>query len=372
MGKILKPTKNEIIIDSLASESLVKSEELIKAHNINTDEWTITKALVNKWDVLKKDDKTGVVAPVPMHQTKLTLEKNTSKAYYDQIRKEFLEEAKKISPIVKKKPSTVASNEGHLLEINLFDFHFGKMSWHEETGANFDTKIAKELFSTAISEIINKSKGYKIDKILFPIGNDFFNSDYAHPFNKTTNGTPQEEDLRWQRTFREGRELLVESINKLTEIAPVDVIVIPGNHDFEKSFYLGDSLEGWFHNNPNVNINNLASPRKYYQYHNVLLGFTHGNNEKVTTLPIIMAQECSEMWASSKFREFHLGHIHHKKEIKYQSVGENAGVIIRYMSSLTATDSWHHKKGYIGSNRTAEAYIYGKENGLQAQLFFNL
>ena len=370
MAKKLK-LKEELILDSKPTEyKITTADDLINIHNIPLEEWTVTKKLLNKWDIIKKDEE-GKTQVVPMFQTKVTLEKNISKTFYNQLREEFIESIKKLSPNVKFKYNKLPE-DGCLFEVNLFDFHFGKLSWHEETGFNFDTKIAKSLFEEALEGLMQKASKYKIDKILFPIGNDFFNSDYAHPYNKTTNGTPQEEDLRWQRTFREGRELLVQSINKLSTIAPVDVIIIPGNHDFEKSFYLGDSLEGWFSNNENININNSASPRKYYTYHKNLIGFSHGNNENMNDIPIIMPQECAKEWANVKYKEFHVGHLHHKKEIKYIDVNEKTGITIRYMSSITAADSWHHRNGYVGSQRSAEGYIWSKENGLEAHIFHNI
>ena len=358
--------KNNLKISSTPSIFPINAEELLKKYKVDLNQWTIKNKSLNSWNVLQKN---GVKT---LFQTKVDLEKNYSRELYNQIRNEFIEFSKKI-----KKPFTINPKKPNktpkkLLEINLFDFHFGKMSWNEETGYNFDTKIASNNFENAIDNLILKVKHYNIDKILFPIGNDFFNSDYSHPYNRTTNGTPQEEDLRWQKTFREGRELLIKSINKLLEIAPVDILIIPGNHDYEKTFYLGDSLTGWFNTNPNVNINNSANPRKYYKYNNVLLGFTHGNNEKVESLPLIMSQECSNDWGNTKYREFHLGHYHHKKSISYNQIHENNGVNIKYFSSISPADSWHHKKGFIGSNKQAEALIWDEKDGLEAQIYYNI
>lgn len=358
------------VIDSLPLERILTAEQLLEIHNISLDEWNVDKQIINKWDVGAKGPDGNIVV-TPLFQVKVFLSKKQILSDYRNIREEFIQDIQKLSPVVPlaKSKSTPGSN---LLQINIFDLHFGKMAWAEETGYNYDTKIASELFINALSELVHRSKGYDIDRILLPVGNDFFNSDYSHPFNKTTNGTPQEEDLRWQKTFREGRQLLIKGINMLSQIAPVDVVIVPGNHDFERCFYLGDSLEGWFHNNENVTVDNKANPRKYYNYGLSLIGLTHGNNEKVQDLPLIMANECPELWSKTKFREFHLGHWHHKKEIKYKSTDEYNGTTIRYMSSLCATDSWHHKKGYITSKRTADAYIWDKEKGLVANLVFNI
>ncbi len=83
-----------------------------------------------------------------------------------------------------------------------------------------------------------------------------------------------------------------------------------------------------------------------------------------------MAHEKPHDWALSKYREFHLGHEHRKKEIKYKSTEEYQGVIIRYMNSLSATDSWHHKKGYIGAKKSAEAMLWDGNKGLKGNLYF--
>ena len=41
---------------------------------------------------------------------------------------------------------------------------------------------------------------------------------------------------------------MVTAIDYLKEIAPVDVVVISGNHDYERMFYAGDVIAGWYRN----------------------------------------------------------------------------------------------------------------------------
>jgi hypothetical protein len=162
---------------------------------------------------------------------------------------------------------------------------------------------------------------------------------------------------------------------------PVDVIVIPGNHDFERSFYMGAYLEAWFNNDLQVNVNNGASPRKYYKVGKVLLGFTHGGEEKEDALPLLMASdiESKPMWSETVYHEWHLGHIHRKKDIKFNVLldkarltTEDLGVTVRYLSSLTGTEEWHHKKGFVGCIKAGEAFVWNEEIGLIAHLNSNL
>ena len=51
-------------------------------------------------------------------------------------------------------------------------------------------------------------------------------------------GTRQDADSRFSRIFRDGRKLLVEAIEYLKTIAPVDVLVVVGNHDSNSMFHL--------------------------------------------------------------------------------------------------------------------------------------
>ena len=156
-------------------------------------------------------------------------------------------------------------------------------------------------------------------------------------------------------------------------------MVIPGNHDFERSYYMGSVLSAWFSQDSTVNINNHASPRKYYRFGNVLLGLTHGSEEKEASLPMLMATdiESKPMWSETKFHEWHLGHIHRKRTVKYEinksrPLNEDLGVTIRYMSSLTGTEEWHHKKGFVGATKAADGFIWNHEHGLMAHLNTNI
>jgi hypothetical protein len=361
---------NQKVITSDITDRVVTVEKLLEIYNIDLEIWEIEKQIINTWEVGAKGPDSKITT-TPLFQVKLWLKKKQVLFELHTVRREFLEDLKKLSPQV---PSNFRKQpqEGKLLEITVFDLHFGKVAWHEEVGENYNIEIATQRFNDCIDYFIDLYKGTSLDRILLPISNDFFNSDRSHPFNSTTSGTPQEEDTRWQNTFRKGRELLITNIQKLSKIAPVEVKVVPGNHDYERSFYLGDSLEGWFHNDQNVDIDNSPSPRKYFSYGKNLIGFTHGNNEKLADLPMIMAQENPTAWAMSYYREFHLGHLHHKKEGRFNATNELQGVMVRHMSSLSGTDSWHHKKGYVGARKSAEAFLWDKEKGLLNQSYFNI
>lgn len=355
-------------------------EELLNRCNVDAESWNVKDYTVNKWDVTSF--KSINPKTIENFQVKARLEKN--KTVFDS--KLILDGVKQLINTYEFPKSDLSLNqsnfnidhtENNLFEIPLFDLHLGKLAWAGETGENYDTTIATARFLNTIKKLIQRANGFNYNKVLFPIGSDFFNSDNLN--NTTTKGTPQDEDLRWQKTFMVGVKLIVDAINILKQTGrSVDVIVIPGNHDFERSFYLGITIESWFRNDQSVKIFNSASPRKYYEFGDVLLGFTHGDSEKESSLPLIMAGEAKEIWGRTKFREFHLGHIHRKRNIKYsfvepnKTVAEDLGVTIRYMPSLTGTEEWHHRKGFIGQLKGGEGYVWNDKAGLIATVNSNV
>ena len=357
-------------------------EELLAATKVDTDVWKVMSHIVNKWDVTMKVLEFGEWVPRTYQnwQVKARLERDMTVVKERIIGEIFQEMIKDYEPPVYDwmPDKQVNNKEQNLLEISIFDLHIGKLAWGGETFENYDVKIARKRFLTSIEKLMQNAGGFNYERILFPVGNDFFNSDTME--NTTTKGTQQDEDLRWQKTFDVGTRLLVDAINLMKQAGvPIDVVVIPGNHDFERSYYLGSFLSAWFKDDPTVDIDNHASPRKYYNYGNLLLGFTHGSEEKEASLPLLMATDISSkpLWSKTKFHEWHLGHIHRKRTVQYdinksRLLNEDLGVTIRYLSSLTGTEEWHHKKGYVGSTKAADGFVWNFDFGLVAHLNTNL
>lgn len=365
---------------SYSSDHIKTLDELLKESEVDTRIWKVKSHIVNKWDVTLINKNSGNPETIQNFQVKAILEKNIEESrniLASEVFKKMLLNYE--APILYVPTSDVTDNlENNLLEISLFDLHIGKLAWHGETGENYDVKIASRRFMEAINKLINQASSFKFNRVLFPIGNDFFNSDNLN--NTTTHGTPQEEDLRWKNSFSVGVKLLVDAIILLKQTGvPVDVLVIPGNHDFERSYYMGSYLDAWFRDDAQVNINNGASPRKYYKFGKVLLGFTHGSEEKETSLPMLMATDIDSkpVWSETVFHEWHLGHQHRKKGFKYTvnrdtMFNEEFGVIVRYLSSLTGTEEWHHRKGFLGSAKAGEAFIWNSSYGMKAHLNVNI
>lgn len=356
---------------SFRTTRVIKSlDDALEEANVDLSVWEVANWRFNVWEGPTSSDAGQDV--VKYYQVKISFKKkDVDKLDYVQMSETLLPMLSKAAPAYKAvKYETNELKRGVMVEFCAYDLHYGKLCWAPESGENFDSTIARERLGAAVSSSFNAVSPYNIDKILFVVGNDYFNSDNA---NQTTHaGTPQTDDHRWQKVFAGGVALLVETIDYMAQFAPVEVMVIQGNHDWERIFYAGTVLEARYANCEYVNVNNIPTPRKYYKYGKNLLGFTHGNNEKVNDLPMIMAQEASADWAATRYREFHLGHLHHNETKTWISDKDYIGVKVRRMRSLTSNDAWHNMKGYVGQTQSAETYVWDKEYGLVSVHYHNI
>jgi hypothetical protein len=360
---------NNATLEIVSKKQIKTLEELIEVAQIDTDTWEIERYVCNKWEVAGFDKHSKTFTVQELWQVKAIMKKRVDAILLRDIGAEIISEMKKHSTVVKKRP-VKSSIDSCLCEVDLFDPHIGKLAWGMESGEDYDIKIASERYTRALEEIIDRSAPFKKERFLLPLTGDFFNVNSSTA--ATFAGTPQSEDSRWKKTFRTGWNLLKDSIETLSQIAPVTVIVVVGNHDTESLFYAGEVLSGVFANNKNITIDNSPKVRKYYRYGVNLTGFTHGSDEKLEQLPMIMANEAKSDYAETLYREFHVGHFHSKREYRFLSTKEDRGVTVRVIRSLSSVDEWHYKKGYIGAIKTGEAFITHKTEGLIANLSVNL
>ena len=258
------------------------------------------------------------------------------------------------APILKEykhKPSSL------MLEAGMYEPHFGKHAWEDETlEENYDIKIAEETYRSVIDDLLGKINSYNMgfESILFPIGQDFFHIDNKD--ETTTKGTHVDTDGRWQKIYEAGVSCLVWAIENLRRLAPVHVIYVPGNHDEMLSFFATLHIDAYFRDTDSVTVDTSPAPRKYHRYGQNLIGFSHGKEGK--RIDKLMQVEAAQDWGETRFREFHLGDLHH------ESVREDGGIIFRRISTITATDAWHAEQGYKGAVRKAQAFVWDKEHGL--------
>jgi hypothetical protein len=314
--------------------------------------YQVERMLVNKWGAPGRESK----------QIKVWLKTDADEFALAEKLRARLEE----NPAVLRRPDL---EPGELFAVlSLPDLHVGMLAWHRETGENYDTEIALGRMKAAAASLLSRLSGLKVSEIVFPIGNDIFHAD-THE-NTTTAGTRVDVDSRWQRAFQMVAEALIKGpVSWAAEIAPVRIVVVPGNHDYQRAFYLGEVMR-WYYQGRGlpVEVDNAPRLRKYYRRGNVLLGFTHGAWVKPNQLPLIMATEAPQDWAGSAWREWLLGHYHRKREMAWNSTEEVGGVRLRVLPSLASPDAWHYQQGFVGGIREGTLSLYSN-HGLWADYY---
>lgn len=344
-------------------------QELVEFFRIDQAEWEVERWIANQWQQGAVID--GEVVVTPLYQVKAWLRRKTSAIA---ARSDIAEAVESAERAMKKKPwpiirrSRRKKSDDALLVLGVMDPHFGKLCWGRETGwQDYDVHIARELVIKAVADLIEQASAmpYGIGQVLLPLGNDFFHVDNG--MNQTTAGTPQDVDGRRQRSYQAGRRVVMEMIASLREIAPVHVAIVPGNHDEESMFALGDALDLVFEGCREVTIDNSPALTKYFEFGENLIGLNHGKDIRPIRLPGVMAAERREAWGRTRWREWLIGHWHAKGEAMFVPVAEDQGVRVRTIPSLTPPDAWHARKGYVGNVRAAEALVYHPRAGYRAQ-----
>jgi hypothetical protein len=254
---------------------------------------------------------------------------------------------------------TIKSTDTHLLVIDIADLHIGKLATAFETGEDYNSQIAVKRAKDGLQGILDKAKGFDIDKVLFVAGNDILHTDNTK--RSTTGGTPQDTDGMWYENFIMAKNLYIDLLEQLMSFAEVEVVYNPSNHDLTHGFFLMQLIEAHF-SNSSIRFNVDLKHRKAFRYGSNLIGTTHGDGAKIENLPLLLATEFPILWSKTKHRYIYSHHIHHKTSKDF------IGVTFETLRSPSGSDSWHQKMGYTGVPKAVEGYVHHKEFGQVARI----
>lgn len=334
-------------LKGLEPEKLQDEKFLLTVHGFDPESFEIAYAKNSVYEIQLKG---GIVETC--FSSKITVKKRDCIVSPETITKHLEEFDRKYITTKKLNPRKV--NGKYLLEFPLCDAHIGKYAMEFEVGKPCNFGVIEKRILQGVEDLISDISHLPIGKVLFVFGNDYFHFDYDR---KTVHGTMQDTDMKIKQMYLKGIEVLIKVIDRLSEVADVDVLWVPGNHDFTIGFYALRELMSWYRKDENVNIIEDYTSRKYYKFGKVLLGFTHGSEES-KRIETLMQEEACKDWGLTDWHEWHLGHLHS------ESVKETHGLFIRRVSSLTPPDEWHKISGY-NSKEKAQAFIWDRQKGLK-------
>lgn len=365
--RLITTETNEVVGDqwtiTLPKTRISSLEELLEHCKVDQRVWAVERWVCNAYQMgvgTGPADKREVIVQ-PLYQVKATLRRKVNVALAIEEIERLKAEAVAYMPVIRPVVHTTQRSQ-NLLELLLPDLHLGKLAHSRETGGpNYDLKIAEEVYRRAVDTLLSRVRHYNLDRIVLGVGNDLLQADNSK--GTTWSGTQVDTDSRYCKVYTTARKMLTDTIEQLRQIAPVDVKMVPGNHDTASTFCLGDSLFCWFSRYSDVHVDNEPTMHKIVEWGDVFLALIHGHLGKRADFGIWMASTFPEIFGRTKFREIHTGHRHQS------ALEEKYGIRVRTFASLSAADEWHASNLLTGNLRTAEALVFNKTEGLVGQFY---
>tara|TARA_R110000823_G_scaffold72747_4_gene167417 strand:- start:833 stop:2020 length:1188 start_codon:yes stop_codon:yes gene_type:complete len=243
----------------------------------------------------------------------------------------------------KAKPKEKKFSTDLLPTIIIGDAHFGMRADARETKArDYDTKIASTDMLGAIDYLVEAAPPSE-QCLLVNVG-DFIHANGSG--GTTFSGTKLDVDTRIEVVLETAAQTFLFSIDKLlAKHKNVNVIMARGNHDSDTAIALALILKFYYSKEPRVTI---LDPHGFFhtlQFGKTLLAIHHGDKVKATKLGAILPRMLPEQWASTNYRKWLLGHVHHQNVIETDN-----GVICEAFSTLAPPDSWHAGAGYSAAS----------------------
>lgn len=354
------------------TDRITTLDQLLKACEVDLDTWEVEKCEINKYEMGRKHtlkslefnegkisgylEDSGTLSIQPMVSVKVWLKRRPEKIF-EEVIEQAIERLKNYSPVYTSSyvPQT---KRGFLFSPQFYDPHFNNLSVDE---SHTVVKAADE-FKHTVDLMVSKAQtfGMNIDRVLLPIGHDALHSDNLQ--GTTTKGTQQELAGNQRTAVDYMCQAYVHLIERFAEIAPVDVEIVPGNHDRFVTYFLGKYLEVWFRQHSDVSVDSSQGSRKYYRYGKTMICMEHGDRISPRDMIGVMATESPEYFSSTTWREVWRGHLHTDKTL-FSPITEQYGVTVRYMPALAKTNEWHSLMGYVGNHRAAEGMFYHISEG---------
>ncbi|MBX4941196.1 helix-turn-helix domain-containing protein [Rhizobium binae] len=245
-----------------------------------------------------------------------------------------------------------ASVEADLLnQFVVTDSHFGMLAWREETGADYDLRIAEQLlldwFSAAIATAPQAHTA-----VLAQLG-DLMHHDALESVTPAHKHV-LDADSRLQKVIR----VVIRTVRRIIDMLlqkhqHVHVVMASGNHDPASSAWLREMLAAMYEDEPRISVDN--SPMLYYAYEwgGTALFYHHGHKSNIKTLDVKCAGIFRELFGRSKFAYCHHGHLHSDEGVKTDLM------YVERHETLAAPDAYAAGGPWL-SGRSAKRITYSK------------
>nr|DAM08176.1 MAG TPA: metallophosphatase domain protein [Caudoviricetes sp.] len=228
-----------------------------------------------------------------------------------------------------------------MLVVPMFDLHFGINSYDN--------------MKPYLDEILTIINSHPFEKIVIEVGGDTLHSDFLKKTQTVKNTQLDHVDMI--KAWQDAAEFVKSIIEPAIENSDVtELYAIGGNHDFDLHWAFIEMIKAKY---PQLDVFNPGSYRQVFTYGKVGIMLAHGDVAKAKLSPLF-ANEYSEVWANSVWREVHFGHYH------TEIVKDTGGTIQRQFETPKPADGYETKNGFVMGQKTMKLLEFDT-NGLLAE-----
>lgn len=228
------------------------------------------------------------------------------------------------------KPKPLDGKGSNMLEIPLFDMHWGI--------ADLDYYLPK------LFDILDVISSRHWAKIVIPFGQDFFHNDSI--VSAITSSGREIAPVDMKKAVKECKEFIYSIIDAaLNNADEVHVFYSPGNHDRSISWMFMQVLLERYGEDV---VEDSLEFRKIITYGQNAIMVTHGESKRSNrpdNLAHIFPTSFPLEFATTQNHEVHCGHLHHETDT------DIFGIMVRRLASANKIDEWSDMNDFINTNR---------------------
>jgi hypothetical protein len=265
-------------------------------------------------------------------------------------------------PRVRPRAAPAHGNADLLNCFVITDFHLGMLSHREETGADWDIKIAENMIIRWFEQAIAQSPD--AETAVFAQLSDFLHTDSIEALTPASKNV-LDVDSRFHKVVRTAIRILRTVIDMLlAKHNRVHIVMADANHDPVSQIWMREWFSALYENEPRITVDRSPSPYNAYEFGKTALFFHHGHKRKVTNVSEVFAAQFREMFGRTKYAYAHTGHLH-SIEVK-----ENNLMVVEQHRTLAAPDAYAARGGWL-AGRDAQVITYHKEFGEVSRVRIN-
>lgn len=264
-----------------------------------------------------------------------------------------------ITPVAPVKAVRTKRDDKLLNLYTVSDFHLGMLAWADESGDDWDMKIAEDLFSRWFDAAFQKAPdaGAGVINLLGDLAH-FDSLDAVTP----ASGHVLDADTRYQKLVR----YMIRMVRRVVDMALVKhknvrLLIVQGNHDESGMIWLAEMFSTLYDNEPRVLVDTSPDVYKMVQHGKTTLFFHHGHKARFDAIEPVMIAKFRKAFGESVYSYAHVGHLHHQKIV------ESRNMIVEQHRTLAAKDAYASRGGWM-SGRSANVITYSAEYGEVARL----